>query len=67
MEDECCDDAFDISEWAITAMQWACGSGLVEGMTASDGTGMILAPESMATRAQIATFMMRFCEEIFEA
>lgn len=58
------DDAFDVAEYAIPAMQWACGSGMVQGMNDPDGEGMILAPESKGTRAQIATMMMRFCTEI---
>ena len=59
-------DAFDVSEYAIPAMQWACGSGMVQGMNDPNGEGMILAPESKGTRAQIATMMMRFCEEILK-
>lgn len=58
------DDAFDVAEYAIPAMQWACGSGMVQGMNDPDGEGMILDPESKGTRAQIATMLMRFCEEI---
>lgn len=57
-------DAFDVAEYAIPAMQWACGSGMVQGMSDPDGNGLILAPESKGTRAQIATMMMRFCENV---
>ncbi|MBQ2830426.1 MAG: S-layer homology domain-containing protein, partial [Oscillospiraceae bacterium] len=60
------DDAFDVAEYAIPAMQWACGSDMVQGMNDPDGEGMILAPESKGTRAQIATMIMRFCEEILK-
>lgn len=60
------DDAFDVAEYAIPAMQWACGSGMVQGMNDPDGEGMILAPASKGTRAQIATMIMRFCEEILK-
>lgn len=59
-------DAFDVAEYAIPAMQWACGSGMVQGMNDPDGEGMILAPGSKGTRAQIATMMMRFCTEIIK-
>jgi len=59
-------DAFDVAEYAIPAMQWACGSGMVQGMNDPDGEGMVLAPESKGTRAQIATMMMRFCENIMK-
>ena len=55
------DDAFDISEWAIPAMQWACGAGVIAGKTAST-----LAPQDQATRAEIATVFQRFCEAAAE-
>lgn len=52
------DDAFAVSEYAIPAMQWACGSGMVHGI-ARDGR-MLLAPRDTTTRAQTATLLMRF-------
>ena len=52
------DDAFAVSEYAIPAMQWACGSGLITGAW-RDG-GMALAPRDTTTRAQTATLLMRF-------
>ena len=52
------DDAFAVSEYAIPAMQWACGSGLMTGAQ-RDG-GMALAPRDTATRAQTATLLTRF-------
>ena len=52
------DDAFAVSEYAIPAMQWACGSGMVRGI-AQEG-GMLLAPRDTTTRAQTATLLMRF-------
>ena len=54
-------DALTVSEYAIPAMQWACGSRLVTGV-ARDG-GMILAPKDTTTRVQMATLMMRFYTE----
>ena len=53
------DDAFDISEWAVPAMQWAVGSGAVGGRT-----NTTLNPKDTATRAEIATIIMRYCTEI---
>ena len=53
------DDAADVSQWAASAMQWAVGSGLLTGRT--DST---LNPRDSATRAEIATIMMRYCTEI---
>ena len=52
-------DAFDISEYAIPAMQWACGAGLVTGLD-----GGRLDPGGTATRAQVATILMRFVENL---
>ena len=51
-------DALTVSEYAIPVMQWACGSGMVNGI-AQEGE-MFLAPKDTTTRAQIATLMMRF-------
>ena len=56
-------DAFDIAHYAIPAMQWACGSGLMRGIADENG-GMILDPQGTTTRAQTATMLMRFCVEI---
>ena len=50
-------DALEISEYAIPAMQWACGSGLVEGSNGS------LSPRAKATRAEVATMLMRWMEQ----
>ena len=54
-------DAFDVSGYAVPAMQWACGSDLVNGMKDLNGT-MILDPQGYTTRAQIDTMMTRFCK-----
>ena len=53
------DDAFEISEYAIPAMQWACGSGLLIGEKTANG-GMDLNPQSETTRAQLSMMLMRF-------
>jgi hypothetical protein len=49
----------EVSEYAVPAFQWACGSGVVNGMTEST-----LAPQGTATRAQVATILMRFQEDV---
>lgn len=51
-------DAAAVSEYAVPAMQWACGSGLVAGVAREDGLALI--PGGTTTRAQAATLMMRF-------
>lgn len=50
-------DVSAVSEYAIPAMQWAVGSGVITGM------GDTLAPQGETTRAQAAMMLMRFCEQ----
>ena len=50
-------DFASISEYAISAMQWACGEGIITGVTEST-----LEPQGTATRAQSAAILMRFLE-----
>ena len=52
-------DAAQVSGYAAAAMQWANGEGLITGVT-----GTTLDPQGSATRAQVATILMRFCEGI---
>ena len=52
-------DAFTVSEYAVSALQWACGAGIIHGT----GDGSTLTPQGEATRAQAATVRMRFCEQ----
>ena len=49
------DDAFSISDYAILAMQYACGSGIINGKTEST-----LNPKDNATRAEFAVILERF-------
>ena len=49
-------DASDVSAWAVPAMQWAVGQGLIQG---SNGQ---LRPQANASRAEVAMILMRFCE-----
>ena len=49
-------DADKISAYAVDAMNWAVAEGLIKGM----GNGTV-APRATATRAQIATILMRYC------
>lgn len=52
-------DFADLSEYAIPAMQWAVGAGIINGTSNST-----LSPGGNATRAQVAVILMRFCEQI---
>ena len=51
-------DAGQVQDYAQPAMAWAVAEGIVEGV---DGN---LNPAGNATRAQIATILMRFCEGV---
>ena len=53
------DDAFTVSEWAIPAMQWACGAGVINGTTAST-----LSPGAAMTRAQAAVMLLRYAQPL---
>ena len=48
-------DSANVSSWAVDAVKWAVGTGLVNGVE-----GNALAPQGTSTRAQAATVLMRF-------
>lgn len=52
-------DAQSISTYAIPAIQWACGAGVVTGKSGSK-----LDSKGNATRAEVAAMLMRFCENV---
>ena len=52
-------DAGDISAWALEALQWANGAGLISGRSAD-----LLAPAGSTTRAETAVILVRFLEQI---
>jgi len=52
-------DAPEINTWALDAMQWANAEGLITGRTATT-----LAPGGTATRAEVATILIRFVEGV---
>ena len=54
------DDAFDVSGYAVPAMQWACGAGVMQG-----ANGKLL-PTAEATCAQTAAMLHRFCEDVLK-
>lgn len=55
------EDASAISGWAETAMSWANGSGLINGH--DDGT---IDPQGTTTRAQAASILMNFDQNVVE-
>ena len=52
-------DAGKISAYAVDAMNWAVGQGLINGM--GDGT---VAPQGNALRAQAAALLHRYCVKV---
>ena len=54
-------DVQQASEYAIPALQWAVGAGVMNGKN-----GDRLAPTGTATRAEIAAIMQRWCENIIK-
>ena len=50
-------DAADVADYAVQAMNWAVGQGIINGMT--DGT---LNPAGPSTRAQAAVMLCRWSE-----
>ena len=49
-----CADYAEVSAYAVPALRWACGCGIIDGRAGK------LDPRSGATRAQLATMLMRF-------
>ena len=50
-------DSANVSSWAVDAVKWAVGSGLVNGVE-----GNALAPQGTSTRAQAAAVLMRLSQ-----
>ena len=50
-------DSASVSDWAVNAMIWAVENGVITG----NGAGA-LNPQGTATRAEVATILMRFIE-----
>ena len=54
-------DELTVSGWAENAMCWAVAEGIIGGLQTGETT--ILLPQGNATRAQVATILMRFLQE----
>lgn len=50
-------DSSEVSDWATNALAWANAKGLINGISSE-----ILAPQGLATRAQVAAILHRFIE-----
>ena len=55
-------DAGKVSDWARTSVSWAVGEGLISGTLSENGKTAYLTPNGSASRAQVATILMRFCD-----
>ena len=51
-------DGASVSDWAAEAVAWAVGEGILTGKS-----GNTLGPQGTATRAEVATILMRFCQK----
>ena len=56
-------DGAQVSRWAKEAMQDAVALGLINGTKAPDGL-VYLDPQGSATRQQVATILMNFCQNV---
>lgn len=56
-------DSSSVSDYAKTAISWANASGLISGIKESDGT-VRLSPKGSATRAQVASILMRYLQNV---
>ena len=52
-------DFANLGEYAISAMQWAVGAGIINGTC----DGSTLSPQGQATRAQAAVMLTKFCQQ----
>lgn len=52
-------DAQSVSSYAVPAIQWAVGEGLIQGLSST-----VLSPKTGATRAQVAAIIHRFYENV---
>ena len=55
-------DENQVLDYAVDAMTWANGAGLITGNVVNDVT--CLDPLGNANRAQVSTILMRFCENV---
>ena len=52
-------DGTTVSPWATEVVQWAVAEKLING-----AAGNTLQPQGTATRAQVATVLMNYCENV---
>ena len=60
-------NADKVSDYAVSAMEWAVGAGLISGSETKDEAGNVvydLNPRGNTTRAQLSAILQRFCEGV---
>ena len=60
-------NADKVSDYAVSAMEWAVGAGLINGSETKDDAGNVvydLNPRGNTTRAQLSAILQRFCEGV---
>jgi len=57
-------DGAKVPDWAQEAMAWACSAGIIQGTATVSGT--MLDPNGTATRAQLATVILRFRNQFLD-
>lgn len=55
-------DEVKVSDWARSGLSWAVGEGFINGTSEGNGKPAYLTPKGSASRAQVATILMRFCD-----
>lgn len=59
-------DKASVSEWAVDAIRWMTGIGLLNGTVSANGTALVN-PKKTATRAQAAQILKRYLSELAPA
>ena len=54
-------DVGKVSDWALSSVKWAVGQGLINGV--DQNGSRYLQPQAYASRAQVATILMRYIEQ----
>lgn len=57
-------DSGSVDAWAEEALRWAIGAGLINGTVKDGSRETVLDPLGNATRAQVATILMRFVRNV---
>ncbi len=59
-------DSGKVSNYADEALRWAVAEEIIQGTRLGGSTEIVLSPQGNATRAEVATILMRFIENVLE-